>query len=170
MQIPVLSFGEYLLRPLGMRDFAPFFALHSSPHAALMWAMPDAEAAWKTFLALVGEWQIRGYGMWAIADKGTDAFLGHTGFLHPYDATEPELGWALTAAAQGRGIASGAVCTARDWGRTRGIVTPISHIDARNLRSIRLAERIGARLESRTEYMPTAVALHYRHPLSGATA
>ena len=128
-----------------------------------MWAIEARDTAWQAFLALAGEWSIRGFGMWAIADAHTDAFLGHAGFLQPHDAAEPELGWAVVADAEGKGIAFAAVQAARDWGRAHGIAAPVSHIDARNARSIRLAERLGAVLESRTEYAPEAVALHYRH-------
>jgi RimJ/RimL family protein N-acetyltransferase len=166
MQPPVLSLGSIRLRPLRRADFAAFAALHAGPHAALMWALASLDEAWRMFLALAGEWSIHGFGMWAIADRDGDGFLGHAGFLQPHDAAEPELGWAVTAAAEGKGIAFVAAQAVRDWGRAQGIVAPVSHIDARNARSIRLAERLGARLEGRTIFAPDAVALHYRHPVT----
>lgn len=161
---PVIHTPRLTLRALAFRDFADFFALHSAPHAALMWALAQRDAAWERFLALAGEWTVRGAGTWALADRWSDVFLGHAGFLQPHDAAEPELGWALIAAAEGRGLAAEGVAAARDWGRRNGIARPVSHIDARNARSIRLAERLGAVQEGRTHHGPGATALHYRHP------
>ncbi|MFN3971299.1 MAG: GNAT family N-acetyltransferase [Gemmobacter sp.] len=164
MTPPPITTPRLILRPLAFRDFDAFAGLHAAPHAALMWAIGRRDAAWGRLLELAGEWTIRGFGTWAIADRWSDAFLGHTGFLHPLHTPEPELSWALTAEAQGKGLAEEAARAARDWGRAHGIARPVSYIDAGNARSIRLAERLGARLEREKDYGPGAVALHYRHP------
>jgi RimJ/RimL family protein N-acetyltransferase len=161
---PVLTTARCLLRPLAARDFAAFAALHDSPHARLMWVFPNRDAAWERFLALAGGWTALGSGGWAVTDRWSDAFLGHTGFFHGQAAGVPELIWALTAAAEGKGYAEEAVRAARGWGRRNGMATPVSHIDAGNTRSIRLAERLGAVLEGRTSFAPGAEALHFRHP------
>jgi RimJ/RimL family protein N-acetyltransferase len=161
---PVIQTPRLTLRPPAFRDFDAFAALHAGPHAALMWGLPTRDAAWSRLLALAGEWTIRGFGTWTLADRWSDAFLGHAGFVQPHDAAEPELTWALAEAAQGRGLAEEGVRAARDWGRAHGIARPVSHVDARNARSIRLAERLGARREGTTAHAPDAVALHFRHP------
>jgi RimJ/RimL family protein N-acetyltransferase len=171
MTPPILTTQRLRLRPFRMTDFDGFAALHAAPHAAWMWAISARDDAWRMMLALAGEWQVRGFGMWAIADRVSDAFLGHAGFLQPHDADEPELGWAVTAPAEGKGIAREAVVAARSQGAaTLGIERPVSNIDARNLRSIRLAERLGARLERRIAFGPEAVCLVYRHPAAGGAA
>ncbi len=161
---PVLTTARTVLRPFAARDFTAFAALHGSPHAALMWRFAHGDAAWERFLALAGGWTALGSGIWAITDRWSDAFLGHAGFYHARAAGVPELIWALTAAAEGRGLADEAVRAARAWGRRNGMATPASHIDAGNARSIRLAERLGALREGETTFAPGATALHYRHP------
>jgi RimJ/RimL family protein N-acetyltransferase len=167
--VPVLLTGRLRLRAFRLADFPAFAALHAAPHAALMWALTATDAAWNRFAALAGEWALRGYGSWALADRVTDRFLGHAGFLHPADADDAELGWALVADAQGQGLALEGAVAARDWGRASGLPAPVSHIDARNHRSLRLAQRMGAIETGRTVYAPDAVAVHFRHP-AGATA
>jgi RimJ/RimL family protein N-acetyltransferase len=164
LSAPILTASRVILRPFAARDFAGFAALHDSPHARLMWRFAHRDAAWERFLALAGGWTAMGSGGWTIADRWSDAWLGHTGFYHGHAAGAPELIWAVTTEAEGKGFAEEAVRTARAWGRRSGLAAPTSHIDAQNLRSIRLAERLGAVLEGRTSFAPGAEALHYRHP------
>lgn len=166
--VPVILTERLRLRTLGLADFDAFAELHASPHAALMWALTSRESAWDRFLALIGEWAVRRAGSWALADRQSDTFLGHVGFLQPPDADEPELGWALVAKAVGKGLAREGARAALDWGRKHGIQAPVSHVDARNTRSLRLAERLGAVETGRTTFAPEAVAVHFRHQWTGA--
>lgn len=169
-QVPTLQSARLTLRPLAPRDFEPFAALHAAPHAALMWAPPTREAAWERFLAAAGAWVVRGAGVWALADRWSDQFLGHVGFFPGAEGTEPDLSVALTVPAQGRGLAEEGLRAARDWGRLNGHATPASTIDARNTRAIRLAARVGAAETGRLTLSPDLTLLRYRHPAErGAT-
>ena len=38
---------------------------------------------WRALAGNLGHWLFRGYGMWALADKESDALVGRVGFLHP---------------------------------------------------------------------------------------
>ncbi|TAG14011.1 MAG: hypothetical protein EAZ40_14450, partial [Rhodobacterales bacterium] len=90
--VPVLLTERLRLRALRLADFDAFAELHAAAHAALMWALSTRDAAWSQFLALAGEWCLRGAGTWAIANRSSDTFLGHVGYLQPHDAADPELG------------------------------------------------------------------------------
>ncbi len=159
MMVPVLTTPRLTLRAFTLRDFEPFAALHASPHAALMWGFPTRDVAWGRFLELAGAWVVRAAGMWTLADRWSDAFLGHAGYMQWYDADEPNLTCALVENAQGRGLAEEGMRAARDWGHAHGLSRPITKIDARNTRAARLAERLGAVLERSAHG-----TLTFRHP------
>ncbi|WP_404926419.1 GNAT family N-acetyltransferase [Mesorhizobium sp. ORM16] len=55
------------------------------------------------FVAMLGEWVLSGYGMFAVQLKETGSVVGLAGLWHPYSIDEPELAWRLYAGFDGRG-------------------------------------------------------------------
>ena len=97
---------------------------------------------------LVGHWALRGYGMWAVQELESGAFIGRVGLHYPEGWPERELAWALARAYWGRGYAFEAATAAlRIAFDTLGWSRAVSLIAPANLRSIRLAERLGERFE-----------------------
>jgi RimJ/RimL family protein N-acetyltransferase len=39
--------------------------------------------AWRSMTAIVGQWQFRNFGQWAVEEKETGTFLGHMGLYYP---------------------------------------------------------------------------------------
>ena len=106
------------------------------------------EDAWRQIAMLVGHWALRGYGTWAVEELASGAFVGRVGLHYPEGWPEPELGWALARRYWGRGYAFEAATAALriafdtlHWSRAISLIAPP------NLRSIRLAERLGERFE-----------------------
>jgi RimJ/RimL family protein N-acetyltransferase len=80
-------------------------------------------------------------------------------------AAENELGWAISSPFWGHGYATEAARAARDWAyEERSVERLISLIDPRNLRSIRVADKLGAEPEQlvTTVYGPLLAWLHPR--------
>jgi RimJ/RimL family protein N-acetyltransferase len=80
-------------------------------------------------------------------------------------AAENELGWAISSPFWGHGYATEAARAAREWAYAeRGVERLISLIDPRNLRSIRVADKLGAEPEQlvTTVYGPLLAWLHPR--------
>ncbi len=78
---------------------------------------------------------------------------------------QEELGWALVRSAWGNGYAMEAAQAVKSWcHRDRGIERLVSLIAPDNLRSQRVAEKLGARLEERiqTTVGPTDVWAYHR--------
>ena len=81
---------------------------------------------------------------------------------------EPELGYFLTEAAEGKGLMAEAVPAIRDHCfRDLGWKTAVSYVDKRNTRSIALAERMGCTREAAAD-RPDPNDIVFRHP--GSTA
>jgi RimJ/RimL family protein N-acetyltransferase len=107
--------------------------------------------AWRQMAMILGHWQLRGYGLWAVEERATGALLGRVGFFQPEGWPGFELGWMIRRAAWGQGYATEAAARAlahafTDLGRER----VISLIRPDNHPSVRVAERLGERLEGRT--------------------
>lgn len=106
--------------------------------------------AWKVFSRIAGMWFLRGYGLFIVEEKATGKPVASIGPWYPITWPERELGWSVwTAEAEGQGIAFEAATAARDYVfNTLGWDTAVSYIDASNTRSIALAERLGAVIDT----------------------
>jgi RimJ/RimL family protein N-acetyltransferase len=98
---------------------------------------------WSLMERILGQWALRGYGMFAVEVEGHCA--GWTGVLHPLEWLEPELAYSLDQPFWGRGIATEAVRAARAWAFTRLDVNRLaSFIMPENTRSARVVQKLGA--------------------------
>jgi RimJ/RimL family protein N-acetyltransferase len=108
--------------------------------------------AWRSIAAMLGHWQLLGYGMWAVEARESGEFLGRAGFLDPPGWPGFELGWLLGREHWGHGYAPEAASAALafafdELGRNR----VISLIRPGNTRSVRVAEKLGERLVGEVE-------------------
>lgn len=144
-----------VLRRLSLDDLATFQAYRNDPEVGRYqgWSpMPDADAA--AFLSEMNACTLLEPGVWcqvAIADAASDALLGDIGLLVAADSAEAEVGFTVAPAAQGRGVATAAVGAAIAWlFASTAVARVVGITDARNVRSVRVLQRIGMqRVESR---------------------
>jgi RimJ/RimL family protein N-acetyltransferase len=136
------------LRPFTGDDFEAHAAIAADPEVMrYIHAGPLTRAeAWWNVARYMGHWQLRGFGIWAAVERATSRVVGHIGFLEPEGGHGFELGWALAREAWGKGFASEGVRAALAHGfgaldRDRVVCV----IREENARSIRLAEKLGAR-------------------------
>ena len=117
--------------------------------------------AWRHMAMMVGHWQLLGYGHWVVEEKASGKFIGRIGFLNGEGWPGFELGWTLARPAQGRGYAIEGARRALEYAFTemdRDHV--ISLINPLNAASIRVAERLGEKVEGRTDLFDTEVLIH----------
>ena len=142
------------LRPFRPEDFEAHAAICADPEVMryIRAGALSRSDAWWQLARYVGHWRLRGFGLWAVVERATGRLVGHLGFLEPEGGHGFEMGWALARDAWGKGYALEGTRAALDhafhaMGRDRVACV----IRPENARSIRLAERLGGRLESAFE-------------------
>jgi RimJ/RimL family protein N-acetyltransferase len=98
---------------------------------------------------MLRQWQLRGYGQWSVIEKSTGHVIGCVGVYHPAgEWPGVDLGWVLHRSRWGHGFATEAATAALGWiWRCSPIDRIISLIAPDDLRSIRIATKIGERFE-----------------------
>ena len=166
--IPVLETKRLVLRGPEPQDYPDFKATFSSYRSRFMGGPLNAYEAWMLYAAEIGHWEIRGYGMWMVHLKGTDETVGMAGAWSPAKWPEREIAWIIWPDRGGKGYALEATHRVRrHLYEDRGWDTAVSYLDPKNLDSIRLAERLGAKRDADA---PTVDGhdVCYRHPAPAA--
>jgi RimJ/RimL family protein N-acetyltransferase len=148
----IVETARLRLRPMQASDAGAFLEIHQHPEVikyVLLGAPPGGiTVAWRNVAMMIGHWQLRGYGSWAVTEKSTDQVLGRVGLWNPEGWPGLELGWVIRPSRWGNGFATEAALAALQWTwdhvKTDHI---ISIIQPDNARSIRVAEKIGERFE-----------------------
>ncbi|QFT94794.1 hypothetical protein FIU86_18225 [Roseovarius sp. THAF9] len=148
VDIPVLQTEDLILRGYDETDFEAFAAFGTSDRASFVGGPHTRWDSWRAFMAAIGHWALRGYGMWMIEHRESRVIAGRVGMILNDGWDEPELGWHIYDGFEGKGYAYQAALAAREHAaRYFGLDGVISYIDATNARSIRLADRLGAQHE-----------------------
>ena len=104
------------------------------------------EEVWASMESALGQWALRGYGLFAVEADGV--FAGRVGILHPADWPEPELAWTIASPFWGKGFATEAAQAVRDQAfGGYGFARLVSYILPENVRSQRVAAKLGAARE-----------------------
>lgn len=150
-----LRTDRLLLRAWRPDDEPAMAAINRDPEVARYLNRRLDERGIELFVAaMVAHWDEHGFGPWAVESRCGESrgrLLGFVGiaYLPPHLAEAgdaPELGWRLERASWGSGLASEAAVVARDDAVERlGHAELISIIHPENVRSQRVAEKIGFR-------------------------
>lgn len=163
--IPTLLTDRLSLRMPRMEDAGPMADYLVSDRSKTVGGPFPAGDAFTRLCAMIGHWQLRGFGRWIIADRTTDEALGVTGLFQPEGWPEPELAWTVFNTAEGRGIAFEAAQAARDYAYDAlGWATLISAVDPANTRSVALAERMGCWADGTFDHATYGTLHIWRHP------
>ena len=163
--IPQIETSRLTLRAPALADWPAYLSVFTSDRAKYMDGPFTEAEAWSDFCEATAGWLLRGAGMWTIAAKGADAPLGWLYLWQEKGDPEPELGWVLTAEAEGKGFAFEAATAALPHAiATFGKGGFVSYIAAENTPSARLATKLGAVRDPAAEAAHGEPDLHiYRH-------
>jgi RimJ/RimL family protein N-acetyltransferase len=155
ISIPSLETPRLLLRQFRQNDFDALAALHGD--AEVMKYLSDGKPktraeAWVMMASYLGHWELRGYGLWAVEEKATGKFVGRIGLLNPEGWPGLEVAWTLARERWGNGFATEGANAALDYAfSVLKLEHVISLIHPDNAASIRVAQRIGEKLEGQAE-------------------
>jgi RimJ/RimL family protein N-acetyltransferase len=160
-----LETNRLILRMFRLEDWINIHEYYSDPECTKYTSRRplNESESWQKMAALVGHWQLRGYGSYAMEDKKMKRVIGVVGLDYPNDWPEPEIQWGLARRFWGMGYAAeGARAVKRMTLDYLPELSLISVIHPDNLNSINLAKALGASFES--EYYFRDDTWHiYRH-------
>jgi RimJ/RimL family protein N-acetyltransferase len=177
----VIETERLLLRLPVLEDAEPALALITDPVAMefIGGVHPDA-ASDPEFVVRrwLERWDDNGCGPFSIVRREDGRWLGRTGllvwdvrtwtqatFASAGEFAQPELGWGLAREHWGHGYATEAASAVRDWAyRERDFERLVSVIAPANVRSQRLAERLGAKPVKTIDLSDTGPAVVWEHP------
>lgn len=153
MQNTVIETPRLILRAWRDEDRAPFAAMNADPEVMRYFPAPytreESDAMVDRISAMMAE---RGFGFYAVEEKGGAPFIGFVGLSVPrFEAAFTpcvEIGWRLVRSSWGQGYATEAAQAARDDGFERlGLNEIVSFTAVPNEPSQRVMQRIGFRHE-----------------------
>jgi RimJ/RimL family protein N-acetyltransferase len=166
----VIETERLLLRQPRVEDAADLAAAYSDPEVMRFIGdggtatVAEVEAGIRQWLE---RWESWGMSLCSLERREDGRVLGRAGFLlwdpetWQVPGDETELGWLLAREHWGHGYATEAAFALRDWALDeRGLTRLISLINPANLRSIRVAERLGERYERDVEVRGKATRLY----------
>ncbi len=165
MDVPSLETHRLKLRCPQLADWTKYASFMCSDNAQFMGGPLSQSEAWGWFCADIAQWNFYGHGALMIDHLDTGACLGQVCINYGPLFPEHELGWYLYPESQGNGYAYEAAVAIRTWAVESGLLTSlVSYIDPANVRSRRLAEKLGA-VEDHNALAPHGNDLIYRHPI-----
>jgi RimJ/RimL family protein N-acetyltransferase len=148
--IPSLATSRLILRPLAAADLDAFAAMRHLGTGQTR----SREETWDMMARMLGQWPLRGYGMFAVEEAATGRFAGRAGLLHPLAWPGPELAYGFDAPFWGKGYAteSAQALLGWAWGELR-LARLISFVRPQNAGSLAVLRKLGARLVEETEML-----------------
>ncbi len=168
--VPRLETPRLMLREFLPSDVEPYARIMAEPEVCrfLGDGTPlDRADAWRQLAQIIGHWELRGFGLWAVEERATRQLVGRIGCYEPEGWPGFEIGYVLAREAWGRGLAREGVAAALEYARcVLERDRAISLIRPGNRASIAVAEHFGARRTGSVELFGAASDV-YTYPLSG---
>lgn len=162
--VPRIETERLILRAPELRDFDQYAGILISDRARYMDGPFDRKGAWQDFTQYVAGWLLRGAGVWTVEDRATGSVAGFVSVAVEFGDQEHELGYMLTAAAEGQGFATEAVAAARSFALdTHELPSLVSYVDPDNARSAGVSHRVGAVRDTQAEAVFDDPVHVYRH-------
>jgi RimJ/RimL family protein N-acetyltransferase len=139
-------------------DFPVYQSCYADAEASRFYGGPlTPSGAWKQLAMELGQWYLKGYGMWSLELGSSGEMVGGCGFWWPGGWPRSELTWWLIKSARGSGLATEASVAAIDFAyRKLNWDLVETHIDDDNEPARKLVLRLGGRVIAR-EVFPDGI-------------
>jgi RimJ/RimL family protein N-acetyltransferase len=164
MKEVVLETERLMLRWFREDDFEQFCEMCAD--AEVMRFLGDGKPmepmdVWRQMATIMGHWYFRGHGIWAVEEKSSGRLVGRIGLLYPAGWPGFELGWTLSRDSWGKGYATEGARRAMEYAFTEMDRDHlISLIAPANVASVKVAERLGEKVEGETHLMGRDVLIY----------
>jgi RimJ/RimL family protein N-acetyltransferase len=167
-EIPTLTTDRLRLRAFRAGDLDAYAAMRANPDVVRYLGTGRTSTpveVWRMMATFLGQWVLRGYGVWACEKIDDGAFIGSVGIFHPLDWPEPEIIYSLDRPFWRQGFATEAAGAARSWLFEHfPLARAASFIRPDNFASKRVAGRLGAVYEGTSQSCASTFEcwVHYR--------
>lgn len=122
--------------------------------------------AFEKLAAMIGHWELRGFGRFVFLERATKRPLGHFGALQLSTSEPPEITWTIwDEQDEGKGFATEAGVAFKNYAKQQlGLSTLIAHVHCDNSASRGVAERLGGELDARAappSWLPSSVLYRF---------
>lgn len=151
MTAPTLTTARLTLRPIAAADHDGYTAIWSDAEFVryIGGRIPDRDAVWHAMASNAGCWALTGVGPWSVVERDSGQLVGRAGLWDEPGWPGVEAVWFIGRPWWGRGYATEAATAAIDWvfATRPDLDQVVSVITPANVRSVRVAERLGMRLD-----------------------
>ena len=156
--LPEIETRRLLLRQWREEDLEPYARICDDPEVMRHMSGPRTRERCRKQLGwFARHWEEHGFGLWAVEEKISGAFIGRIGLLYHEDWPEgehkTEVGWLLDRAYWGQGLATEGARASLNYGFERqGLERIISIALPENSASRRVMEKCGLTLRGGTRW------------------
>ncbi len=151
--VPRIETERLVLREFRVSDLDEYAAHFADPIAMThLGGVVDRRAAWRMLAAGSGFWMLTGGGWLGMELRETGRLVGTVGAFFRECSPELELGWTVYRTHWGKGFATEAARAALAFAfDAHAVDHAIAHVDAANVASIRVTEKLGMRYDGEGE-------------------
>lgn len=143
----VLETPRLLLRLPQAEDFDAYAEFMADPESAeFLGGLQPRSTAWRSFVQIVGAWQVCGFSMFSVIEKKSGEWIGRVGPWMPDGWPSTEIAWGIVRSRCNQGFATEAATASIEWAFANlGWEEVIHTVAPDNVASQTVARKLGSR-------------------------